>query len=160
MTKEQLIKTLIKPIIKRVFDKKEKTETFGVIKHFPQIMDTLEQLMGPEYKFFIKDIAYIAPKPTTFKIILLNDQYFFLTWYTKTFQAQVSGKKYYLLNLSEQERATLEIVELLKYKAPGDIKSGDSSPSEDIIPSEFEAPQEPESNEPEEEVTPEDLENL
>jgi hypothetical protein len=65
MTKEQLIKTLIKPIIKRVFDKKEKTETFGVIKHFPQIMDTLEQLMGSEYKFFVKDIAYIAPKPTS-----------------------------------------------------------------------------------------------
>ena len=145
MTKDQLIKTLIKPLVKKVFDDKEKEETFGILKHFPQVMETLEQLMGPEYKFFVKDIEYIAPKPSTFKVILVNDQYFFLTWYQETFQAQVSGKKYYLLNLPEQERATLGIVELLKYKAPGDVKSGDEMEGLDNEPDmDLEAPEETE----------------
>ena len=125
MTKKEFIKLLIKPIIQKVYDEKEKEATFGIIKHFPQVMETLEQLMGPEYKFFISDIEYVAPKPSTFKIILVNQQYFFLTWYRETFQAQVSGKKYYLLNLPEQERASLAIVELLKYNAPGNVKSGE-----------------------------------
>jgi len=153
MTKDGLIKSLIKPIIKKIVDEKQKEESWSVIKLYPQVLLTLEQLMGPEYKFFIKDIHYVSPKPSTFKVVLLNDQYFFISWYQETFEAQVSGKRYYLLKIQEQERATLAISELLKYGTLNDIK--DSFGGEDFggSSSDFES-------EEEEIETPEDLEGL
>ena len=48
--------------------------------------------------------------------------------------AQVEGKKYYLLNLPEEERATDAIARLLRYGAPGaaDAEADASGGGEDV----------------------------
>ena len=64
---------------------------------------------------FIKDVEWVAPKPTTFRIKLANNQYFYLTYGDKSWTAQVEGKKYYLLNIQEEERAMESLSRILKY---------------------------------------------
>ena len=71
--------------------------------------------MTDQYGVFIKDIEWVAPKPTTFRIKLANNQYFYLTYGDKSWTAQVEGKKYYLLNIREEERAMESLARILKY---------------------------------------------
>ena len=63
-------------------------------------------------------IDWVAPKPTTFRINLKNDFNFYLIFTQKSWIAQVEGKKYYLLNLPEEERAIEAIARILRYGAP------------------------------------------
>jgi hypothetical protein len=46
---------------------------------------------------------------------LKNDQSFYLIYGKRSWVAQVAGKKYYLLNLPEEERAAEAIANLLRY---------------------------------------------
>jgi hypothetical protein len=82
---------------------------------FPQLSDTLEKLLSTQYRIFVQDIQWVAPKPTTFKIILPNRQAFNLIWNTEDFIAKVAGVKYDMLTLKERERAIKSIAELLQY---------------------------------------------
>jgi hypothetical protein len=53
--------------------------------------------------------------PATFRINLKNDQLFYLIYGKRSFIAQVEGKKYYLLNLPEEQRAAESIARILRY---------------------------------------------
>jgi lysozyme len=55
---------------------------------------------------------------------LKNDQNFYLIFGRRSWVAQVEGKKYYLLNLPEEERAAQSIANLLRYG----IKSEEGDP--------------------------------
>jgi hypothetical protein len=88
---------------------------FPIVARFPEIDKILVQLMTDQYGVFIKDIEWVAPKPTTFRIKLANNQYFYLTYGEKSWTAQVEGKKYYLLNIQEEERAMESLARILKY---------------------------------------------
>jgi hypothetical protein len=88
---------------------------FPIVARFPEIDKILLQLMTDQYGVFIKDIEWVAPKPTTFRIKLANNQYFYLTYGEKSWTAQVEGKKYYLLNIQEEERAMESLSRILKY---------------------------------------------
>ena len=68
---------------------------FPIVARFPEIDKVLVQLMTDQYGVFIKDVEWVAPKPTTFRIKLANNQYFYLTYSDKSWTAQVEGKKYY-----------------------------------------------------------------
>ena len=87
---------------------------------------------------FIASIDWVAPRPTTFRINLKNDFNFYLIWSKRSWIAQVEGKKYYLLNLPEEERATDAIARLLRYGAPGsadaeaDVSADASGGGEDV----------------------------
>lgn len=86
-----------------------------MLARFPQLRQALEKLMTMQFRIFVDDIQWVAPKPTTFKIVLPNQQYFNLIWNTEDFIAKVSGIKYDLLVLQERERATKAVAEILQY---------------------------------------------
>jgi hypothetical protein len=61
------------------------------------------------------DIQWVAPKPITFRIVLTNGEIFYLISTPKSWIAQIEGKKYYLLNLGEEESACQSISRMLYY---------------------------------------------
>jgi hypothetical protein len=86
-----------------------------MLARFPELRQALEKLLTMDFRIFVNDIQWVAPKPTTFKIILPNGQFFNLIWNTQDFIAKVSGAKYDMLTLKDRERATKNIAELLQY---------------------------------------------
>ena len=78
--------------------------------------------MGPQFDLFLASIDWVAPKPTTFRINLKNNENFYLVFTPRTFIAEVEGKKYYLLNLNEKEAATKAIARILRY---GQFQAGE-----------------------------------
>lgn len=105
----------ILPVQKISFE--ENPLEFILIK-YPSLKETLIMLMSPAFKDYINGIYVVAPRPTTFKIVLHNNQEFFLTWTGKTYICKVEGKKYYLTFLSDKQRATNAIAQLLELGAP------------------------------------------
>ena len=106
---------------------------------FPELKKVIVDLLTHEFDNFVASIDWVAPKPTTFRINLKNDFNFYLIFTKTSWIAQVEGKKYYLLNLPEEERATDAIARLLRYGAPGtadataDVDGGTSdSGGEDV----------------------------
>jgi len=86
---------------------------FPVLVKFPTLSDTIVKLLTDQYDLFIKDIEWVAPRPTTFRIILANDQVFYLIFTDRTWIGKVEGKKYYLLNLSEEQNCIEAIARIL-----------------------------------------------
>ena len=86
---------------------------------FPELKKVIVDLLTYEFDNFVASIDWVAPKPTTFRINLKNDFNFYLIYTKTSWIAQVEGKKYYLLNLPEEERAIEAIARILRYGAPG-----------------------------------------
>jgi len=123
MTKDELkekIKILVqqvyKPDVLRAQDKVSlDAPKFPVLEKFPTLKQVITDLLTDQYEIFITDIQWVAPKPTTFRVILGNGEPFMLTYTPRSWVAQIEGKKYYLLNLSEEESATEAIARVLAY---------------------------------------------
>jgi hypothetical protein len=113
---------------------------FPVLVKFPKLKDVIVDLLTDQYEVFMKAIEWVAPRPTTFRIVLGNDENFMLIYTERSWIAQVEGKKYYLLNLSEEEMAAESISRLLAYGVPA--------------PAEGEAPAEETAEAPAEETPP------
>jgi hypothetical protein len=98
---------------------------------FPELERTLEQLMTDDYKTFIKTIDYVAPRPTMFRVVLNNDQTFFLKWMGDGFQAQIEGVRYDLNNQSQFDTALDILGDLFKYgPVPTDQSQAITPPGE------------------------------
>jgi len=97
-----------------------------ILKKYPSLTSTLTMLMTKDFKDYITGIYIIAPKPTTFKIVLHNGNEFLLRFMGKAYQATVAGKRYFLLTLGEKERATVAIARLLETGNPITVKGPDS----------------------------------
>jgi hypothetical protein len=123
MTKDELkekIKVLVKQVYKpntlQVNDKISlDAPKFPVLEKFPELKKVIIDLLTNQYEIFLIDIQWVAPKPSTFRIILGNNEYFLLTYSPRSWIAQIEGKKYYLLNLNEEELATEAIARILAY---------------------------------------------
>jgi len=90
-----------------------------IIRKYDGLRKTLEELMSSDFKQYLTAIFVVAPKPTTFKVILHNGQYFFITYMGKGFyEANVAGKRYYMNNIGVKEGAMQAITRLLKYGSP------------------------------------------
>ena len=130
MTVEQF-KERIRTIVKKVYvppkEEVDNTIEFEEFKIFPELKTVIINLLTPDYGSFISSIDYVAPKPTTFRINLKNGQFFYLIWNERSWIAQVEGKKYYLLNLNEEQHAIEAIARILRYAAPEGMEeeSGD-----------------------------------
>jgi hypothetical protein len=99
-----------------------------ILYYYPTLKETLETLLTDNFLEYITGIYVIAPIPTTFKIILHNNQYFYMIYMGRTWMAKVSGKKYYLLNIGERGRAIDAIARLLAMGSPlGNEPSGNAS---------------------------------
>jgi len=105
------------------------TERFPILTKFPSMAGILTDLLTDQYDLFIKEILWTAPRPSTFKVVLLNGQFFYLIHTDKSWIAKVEGKKYYLLNLPEEQRAAESISRILSYGG-GDEEEVDKTPDE------------------------------
>jgi hypothetical protein len=144
MTKDELkekIKTLVQQVYKPdTLQAQDKISLdapkFPVLEKFPTLKQVIVDLLTDQYEIFISDIQWVAPKPTTFRVILGNGEPFMLTYTPRSWVAQVEGKKYYLLNLSEEESATEAIARVLAYgqatetAAEGEA-AGETAPAEE-----------------------------
>ena len=92
-------------------------ERFPVLSKFPTLKETIIKLLTDQYDLFLKDIEWVAPRPTTFRIILGNDQTFYLIYTDRSWFAKIEGKKYYLLNLNEEQNCIEAIARILSYGA-------------------------------------------
>ena len=105
-----------------------KVEKFPIFQNFPPLKDAVETLLTSDYEPFITDIQWVSPKPLTFRVILANDEIFYLIYSPKSWIAQIEGKKYYLLNIGEEEAACESLSRMLYYggKAVEEPKDGES----------------------------------
>jgi hypothetical protein len=79
--------------------------------------------MTPDFRNYVTGIYIIAPKPTTFKVVLHNNQSFYMKFMGKTYEIKAGGRRYYLLNLGEFENAVEKIATLLAIGAPKPIEA-------------------------------------
>jgi len=91
------------------------TET--MLQKFPTLKATLIKLMTRDFNEFVDTIDWVSPRPTTFRINLVNGQDFTMKWSGKNFQAKIQGKKYFLGQLDEFQQA-LDKLALLYQEAP------------------------------------------
>jgi hypothetical protein len=109
----------IRLLVPTVVGNKKQAEAAAVeydeLTKFPELKAVIVDLLTHEFDSFLASIDWVAPKPTTFRINLKNDQDFYLIYSKRSWIAQVEGKRYYLLNLPEEERATEAIARILRY---------------------------------------------
>lgn len=117
----------LKDSVKDVFDdvlkyRELKTDpslqTREMLKKHNPLQSAILRLLGTQYRIFIRQIDWVAPKPTTFRVVFKNSEIFYLKWLGKQFQAQISGKRYDLAKEHEYQQALDAISELLKYAPP------------------------------------------
>jgi len=94
---------------------------FPMVDKFPPLKDVMDDLFDFQYEPFVEDVEWVAPRPTTFRIKLVNGADFYLMYEGKEddkalFVAQVAGKRYFLESLPEEQQASEAIARLLRYK--------------------------------------------
>jgi hypothetical protein len=118
MTRDQL-KNRIRGLVKQVYTVNkitpEEAVQYDELTKFPELKKIIVDLLTNEYDNFLDSIDWVSPRPTTFRINLKNQQNFYLIYGKRSWIAQVEGKKYYLLNLPEEERAAQAIARILRY---------------------------------------------
>ena len=135
MTKAEL-REKIRALALQVVGEKAKSEdaalAYDELTKFPELKAILVDLLTHEFDSFLEGIDWISPRPTTFRINLLNGQSFILIFTERSWIAQVEGKKYYLLNIDEEEYAAQSISRILQYgSASGADVEGDEDDSSD-----------------------------
>ena len=117
MTREAL-QSRLKILIKQVYSNRtitpEEAIQYDELTKFPELKAVLVDLLTQQYDNFVASIDWVAPRPSTFRINLKNDQLFYLTYGKRSWIAQVEGKKYYLLNLPEEQHAAESIARILR----------------------------------------------
>jgi len=138
MTKAEL-REKIRLLVPTVVGNKKQAEAAAVeydeLTKFPELKAVIVDLLTHEFDNFISSIDWVAPKPTTFRINLKNGQDFYLIYSRTSWIAQVEGKKYYLLNLPEEERACESIARILRYGVKADtdaVEGGSEGGGEDV----------------------------
>ena len=90
-----------------------------ILKKYHTLNELLSELMTPAFKEYITAIFIQSPKPTSFKIVLHNTQYFYLSYMGDgIYEAIISGKRHYLSSIGEKERAMKGISRLLQQGSP------------------------------------------
>ena len=103
---------------------------FPIVDKFPPLKGVMDDLFDFQYEPFVKDIQWVAPRPTTFRVVLVNGADFYLIYQGEDegkglFIAQVAGKKYFLESLPEEQQASEAIARLLRYNYAAMGKSED-----------------------------------
>lgn len=106
-----------------------------ILKKYHSLNELMEELMTSAFKEYVDGIFLMAPKPTTFKVLLHNGQYFFLTYLgvpndqmkSGVYEATIEGKRYYLAGIGEKERCMMAIARLLRFGTPLKTKGPDGA---------------------------------
>lgn len=156
MSKLSLIKQIIKEELADFIRPKEAI-TFEdnplefIIQKYPSLDATMADLLTNEYRDYVTGIYIIAPKPTTFRVLLHNGQEFYLIYGPKAYIVKVSGKKYNLMNMTEEQFATKAIAQLLELgMPPGSEGPQEASANEANVGEEAPTEEVPAEGEPEE----------
>jgi hypothetical protein len=159
MTKNEL-KDKIKALVKQVYQKDTPVnldsnvtidldvEAFPVLGKFPDLKQIIIDLFTKQYELFISDIQWVAPKPTTFRILLANGESFLLHYTPRSWVATIEGKKYYLASLGEEEQAVQTLARILSYgqkeePTEADTETGTEEPAAEEPSAEEPAAEEP-----------------
>jgi hypothetical protein len=139
----------IKLLVKQVYKEKAKSDdaalAYDELVKFPELKAVIVSLLTSDFDKFLESVDWVAPRPSTFRVNLLNGENFVLYYDPRSWIAQVEGKKYYLLNLDEEEMAAKAISRILTYGGKTTTGVGaDVEGAEEITPTE----------EPETEETP------
>lgn len=142
----------IKTLAKQVYSERSKSDdsalAYDELVKFPELKRVIVDLLTADFDKFLESVDWVAPRPSTFRINLLNGQSFLIIYTERSWIAQVEGKKYYLLNLDEEERAAESISRILQY--------GAAVPKEDDL---LDKPDKKEKKAPKEEKPEEPAEN-
>ena len=136
MTKSELrekIRAIIPTVYKAQLKSDEAAIEYDELAKFPELKSVIVDLLTSDFDSFLASIDWVSPKPTTFRINLKNGEEFYLTYTKRSWIAQVEGKKYYLLNLPEEQRAVQAISRILRYGSKTEEGEGaDVSGAEDL----------------------------
>jgi hypothetical protein len=131
----------IKALAKQVYKEKAKSDdaalAYDELVKFPELKAVIVSLLTPDFDKFLESVDWIAPRPSTFRVNLLNGENFVLFYDPRSWIAQVEGKKYYLLNLDEEEMAAKAIARILTYGgktimgAGADVDGAEDMPTEE-----------------------------
>ena len=157
MTKDELkekIKVLVNQVYKPDFlQAKDKISLdapkFPVLEKFPTLKNVVINLFTTQYEVFIQDIQWVAPRPTTFRMILTNGEQFFIHYTPRSWIATIEGKKYYLANIGEEEQAVQSLARVLSYgQKAGTEAAGETVATDEEVPAEETPTEEPAAEEP------------
>lgn len=98
-----------------------------ILNKYVSLKEILIELMSENFEEYLTGIYIIADKPTEFKIVLHNGQYFFLTFMGEAYEATVAGKRYFLLTTGEKQRCMLAIKKLLRWGSPLKTKGAEGA---------------------------------
>lgn len=122
---EKYIKVAVRKALKEQEEQQRKAEkAMYLVYRFPGLKKIMEELMSPSFGRYVSNINVIAPKPTTFKVLLINGQDFNIKYIGKgKFNVKVAGKQYNPSSLGEAERCAQAIADLLELNyAPAEGK--------------------------------------
>jgi hypothetical protein len=109
----------IKALAKKVYSERHKSDdaalAYDELVKFPELKAVIVSLLTSDFDKFLESVDWVAPRPSTFRVNLLNGQSFVLYYDPRSWIAQIEGKKYYLLNLDEDEMAAKAIARILTY---------------------------------------------
>tara|TARA_R110000803_G_C11698563_1_gene285101 strand:- start:54 stop:479 length:426 start_codon:yes stop_codon:yes gene_type:complete len=119
----------IKVLAKKVYSDKNKSDDAAVaydeLVKFPELKAVITDLLTADFDKFLESVDWIAPRPSSFRVNLLNGENFVLIFDTRSWIAKVEGKKYYLLNLDEEEMAAKAIGRILSFG--GKLETGEGA---------------------------------
>ena len=146
MDKKEFIQLLEQEIEDFVQTQAEKIVSFEddpkeyILQKYPSLKETLVDLMTESFDEYITGVFVMAPKPTTFKVLLHNGQHFFLIYARDSYIAKISGKKYYLSDLGAEEYAIKSISDLLTMGMPPGAEGPDQEADNDMTKDADETP--------------------
>jgi hypothetical protein len=114
----------------------EKPQTFEenpmefILNKYASLNEVMTELMTESYREYLDAVFIVSPKPTSFKVVLHNGQYFYLTYMGPAYEASVAGKNYYLSGVGEKERCMLAISKLLRGGNPLKTKGPEGAEQE------------------------------
>lgn len=103
--------------------------TDQMLAKFPTLKHALIRLHSEQYKDFVDSIDWVSPKPSVFRINLSNGQDYTLKWMGKDFEANISGKDYYLGQLVGFQQALQKLTDLYQ-EGPVSTGEGEEAPEE------------------------------
>ena len=130
---EKYIKVAVKKALKEQEEQQRKAEkAMYMVYRFPGLKKVMEELMSPAFGRYVNGINIVAPKPTTFRVDLINGQDFSIKYLGRgNFSVKVAGRKYNPINIGELERASQGIADLLELNyATKEVSESGSTPAE------------------------------
>jgi len=130
---EKYIKVAVRKALKEQEEQQQRAErAMYLVYRFPGLKKLMTNVMSPAFGRYVNNIDIIAPKPTTFKVDLTNNQDFTIKYLSKgKWNVKVSGKQYHPDNIGEEERCSQAIADLLELNySPAEGKEQTSAPAE------------------------------